>query len=412
MDEEYVVLRFEGLVPRIAGGLQSMDGQAATAEAAAGRNVSVFAATLSEEQRQKEAEDPKQLVSLTMPTALVAPLDAADAGVTEQGDPVEEARTNKRAWGIEAVGLPAADYPYTGRGVVVAVLDTGIDTSHAAFQGITFDAANVKNFSTSGDGDKNGHGTHCASTIFGQDVDGVRIGIAPNVTKVLIGKVLNDAGRGSTLSVIEALKWAHSQGANVISMSLGFDFPALQERLENSGLEKKLATSRALRAYRENLRAFDALVAFLRQDSMERPGAVLVAASGNESRRWQGPRHVIDVAMPAATDQVVSVGALMRKDGKLAVAPFSNINPIVSAPGYGVVGAKSGGGLAALNGTSMACPHVAGLAALWWEREVRETGFAAAATTRASLIAMASRVPGIDRVDQGIGMARAPAAPS
>ena len=412
-DEEYVVLRFEGFEPRSAGGLQSADG--ASLESAAvttDRTVSVSVAALSEKEKQEAAEDPKQLLSTVMPMTLVSPLSAAEVGLTEGLDPVEEARSSGCAWGIEAVGVSAADYPYKGKDVTVAVLDTGIDRTHPAFQGLALGPQNVRNFTKASDEDKNGHGTHCASTIFGRDVEGVRVGVAPGITKVLIGKVLDDQGRGSTASVIEALKWAHSEGANVISMSLGFDFPALQERLEKSGLDKKLATSRALKAYRENLRAFDTLVAFLRQDSSDRPGTVLVAASGNESRRWQNPTHVIDVAMPAAADQIVSVGALMRKDGQLAIAPFSNINPSVSGPGYAVVGAKSGGGLKALNGTSMACPHVAGLAALWWEREIREMGSATAATTRGSLIAMASKISAIGRTDQGMGMAKGPTMPA
>ncbi|SDR37852.1 Serine protease, subtilisin family [Rhizobiales bacterium GAS113] len=452
MDEEYVILHIEGMQKRKHGGLEShgrienmeahgLDLATRGGEDSGRQKITVEVATLSEEQKRDVDRDPDRHASPVMPMSLIAPLsaeelrqialadaehearvslispltaeelrqiDLADAasGDAVPGDAVQEARDSKCAWGVEAVGARNCDYG--GKDVVVAVLDTGIDKQHAAFKGVNLQEGDCKNFTASSDGDTNGHGTHCASTIFGRDVDGVRIGVAPGVTRALIAKVLDDQGQGSTRSVIEALKWAHGEGANIISMSLGFDFPAMQERLEQSGLQKKLATARALQAYRENLRAFDALMAFIRQEGVMGSGAVVIAASGNESRRWEDPRFVIDVSLPAATDQVVSVGALRRQKGGLVVAPFSNVNPVLSAPGYDVVGAKSGGALTALNGTSMACPHVAGLAALWWEREVREIGVVSAASVRSSLVAMATRVAGISHVDQGGGLAKAP----
>ena len=75
----------------------------------------------------------------------------------------------------------------TGNGIVVAVLDTGIDASHPAFAGVE---VIQKDFTGEGDGDQHGHGTHCAGTIFGRNVNGTRIGVAMGVKKALIGKVL------------------------------------------------------------------------------------------------------------------------------------------------------------------------------------------------------------------------------
>jgi subtilisin family serine protease len=102
----------------------------------------------------------------------------------------------KTSWGVEAVGaarpVKPGQHRMTGEGVTVAVLDTGIDKQHPAFQGVIIVP---KNFTGEGeDGsvdDLVGHGTHCAGTIFGRDVDGVRIGVAPGVTRALVGRVEN-----------------------------------------------------------------------------------------------------------------------------------------------------------------------------------------------------------------------------
>ena len=144
------------------------------------------------------------------------------------------------------------------------------------------------------------------------------------------------------------------------------------------GHPPELATSIALKAYRDNLRQFETLAELLMQETNEHPGTVLVAAAGNESRRHLNSDFVIDVSIPAAAAlDMISVGAIMRSDiegCRLNVAPFSNINPRVSAPEVEIVSAKKGGGLNVLNGTSMACPHVAVIAPLWWEWTAEKPG--------------------------------------
>lgn len=99
--------------------------------------------------------------------------------------------------------------------------DTGSDPDHPAFDGVTLKR---KDFTQEGDDDTHEHGTHCAGTIFGQNADGLRIGVAPNTERALIGKVL---GFGSILSatIANAMQWALAADAYVISMSLGIDFP-------------------------------------------------------------------------------------------------------------------------------------------------------------------------------------------
>ncbi len=346
-------------------------------------DMSIETATLNEHEVVEAKRNPKNLVAPKMPIVLVEPVATRD-----ESPQVGQSTGNGEAevsWGVRRIGADTSSL--TGKEVKVALLDSGIDPSHPAFEGL-IDERNRKNFTASDDDDRHGHGTHCAGTIFGRDIDGMRIGIARGVTEVLIGKVLDDKGQGTTDAVLEGLKWVHSNGANVVSMSLGFDFPKMQDRLMASR-PPRLATSLALKAYRENLRAFETLIAFLLQETQDRPGMVLVAASGNESDRDKDPDYVIDVSMPAAASRdLISVGATRAVGESLGIASFSNINPTVCAPGVGIVSAALGGGLKPLSGTSMACPHVAGVAALHWER-LTATGNASGNSVRGSLIGTA-----------------------
>ncbi|MCY9783975.1 S8 family serine peptidase [Nocardiopsis sp. EMB25] len=333
-----------------------------------------------------------------MPTLLIEPTPHD----TDTATTVDETRT----WGVAAVGADTS--AATGAGVTVAVLDTGIDAEHPAFTGVDL---TQRDFTGSGDGDRQGHGTHVAGTVFGRDVDGTRIGVAPGVERGLVGKVLDDRGRGDSEMLLQGIQWAADQGAHVVSMSLGYDFPGLVSNLVDQGWPTDLATSSALEAYRANLRMFDSLLDLLRARAAFGKGTVVVAAAGNESRREVHPDYEIAVSLPAAAEGVVSVGALGQGDSGLTIAPFSNTFPQISAPGVGVLSAKTGGGLVAFNGTSMACPHVAGVAALWWERVLSDSSPHAATTVTSRLLAHAdsgaidSKVAAADR---GVGIVRAP----
>lgn len=316
-----------------------------------------------------------------------------------------ESVTDGDAWGIAAVGADTS--PYTGDGVTVAVLDTGIDIDHPAFKGIVLD---VEDFTGTSRQDVNGHGTHCAGTIFGRDVDGRRIGIARGVKKAFIGKVLGDDGGGSSEMIFQALQWALNKRANVISMSLGFDFPGTVQQKVDAGWPADLATSQALEAYRGNLRMFDALMAMFKAQSAFNGSPVVIAAAGNESRRDVNAQYKIAASVPAAADGVISVAAAHRLEAAYGIANFSNSFAHVAAPGVNVLSAWPGGTLQSLDGTSMACPHVAGVAALWWEHAVKSGVPTVSAAVSAQLTSTARQLfaAQFDSSDFGFGLITSP----
>jgi subtilisin family serine protease len=358
----------------------------------------VTIARLTKEELREVASDPEvRAVAPVMPTRLIFPVAGPQAVAAVEAGPT---------WGVSAVG--AGTSARTGAGVTVAVLDTGIDATHPAFAGVELVE---EDFTGSGNGDVQGHGTHCAGTVLGRDVDGTRIGVAPGVGRGLVGKVLGDDGSGDSTMLFNGIQWALREGAHVISMSLGFDFPGLVQRLVDDGWPADLATSSALEGYRANLRMFDALMEVVRSQAAFGHGAVVVAAAGNESRRDEDPDFEIAASLPAAADGIVSVGALGRGPQGLVVAPFSNTFPQVAAPGVDVISAQHGGGLSSLSGTSMAAPHVAGVAALWWEEVLATALPGTANTVTARLLAhsdITALAPRVDVADRGVGIVRAP----
>ena len=220
-----------------------------------------------------------------------------------------------------------------GKGVVVAVLDTGVDTKHPD---LVDNIIGGRNFTNEGRADNfedgNGHGTHCAGTI---GANGKIKGIAPECS-LLIGKVLDRNGSGAYYSIIEGIKWATKwRGANgervrIISMSLGGTY-------NDPKMEKAILDACA-------------------------KGILVVVASGNESTDT-GINESFEVSYPALINECVTVGAC---DENRKIAYFSNESLQVDIVGAGVdvVSTYPSQTYARLSGTSMATPHVAGILAL------------------------------------------------
>lgn len=334
--------------------------------------------------------------------SLITPVASAESGTAT----LEKVGMLRMPEGLLAV--KAHTCPFSGKGVTVAVLDTGIREDHPAFRDRIIAKRDFTGEGATADDvtDRIGHGTHCAGTICGGVVDDVRVGVAPDA-KLCVGKVFGADGCSLEL-LVKGLLWAVvEEGASVVSMSLGYNlYRNARQLIEKFGYEEPLAYQKALRQYSDFIRTVTTLRNYLETQSNN---VVFVAAAGNESQR---PRLFLDADQPAA--ELLPVGAVRMTGsaaGKWEVADFSNGRVQIVAPGFGVVSAAASGGWATMSGTSMATPHVAGVAALWIEklRDAGKLGFAG--IVRSALMLNATTEPLVDSnpYNVGIGMVQAPA---
>lgn len=297
-------------------------------------------------------------------------------------DPVQEIATSGNenvAYNIEMVrALEANAYGYTGKGIVVGLIDTGVNPEHEDLKDAMWTTDEFPNHgwnfisNNNNPKDDQGHGTHCAGTILGNGTAGMRTGVAPEA-KLMALKALDRSGGGTASGVIKSIEFAAEHGANVISMSLGF--------LNQNNSEKKLWRDTMTNLLEANILA--------------------VVAAGNEGEYTSVYRIPNNIRYPGAcppawlhpgqtqeggTSSVLTVGAVTKEGsarlGLSSMGPvtWQNIDtyddypynpgmglirPDIMAPGQAVPSAdyKDPQGYLPMNGTSMATPCVAGIAA-------------------------------------------------
>ncbi|WP_104524476.1 S8 family serine peptidase [Blastococcus atacamensis] len=297
--------------------------------------------------------------------------DAAP-GAARPAAPTRFEDTAQATWGVQAVRADVS--ARSGRGIRVAVLDTGFDAAHPDFTGRSVTARSFVPGEDAHDG--HGHGTHCIGTACGprSPSTGPRYGVA-HEAEIYAGKVLGTDGSGTDAGILAGINWAVTSGCPVISMSLGADVVQVHPPYSAAG-------RRALQQ-----------------------GSLIIAAAGNNADRRAG--DVGFVGAPANSVEIMAVGAL---DQALEMAYFSARSlPArggqvdIAAPGWQVYSAwPMPTRYNTISGTSMATPHVAGLAALWAE-----------ATGRRGLELWATLLQESERilqpsVDAGSGLAIAP----
>lgn len=283
---------------------------------------------------------------------------------------------SKATWGLQVIQVLSSRY--TGRGVRIAVLDTGIDLKHPDFTGRTVTSESFVPGQPVQD--VNGHGTHCIGTSCGpREVTGSpAYGVACNA-EIYAGKVLSNAGSGPDRQILAGLEWAVTNHCRVASLSLSS--PRLPGESYSRAFEQVAA--RAVGA-----------------------GTLIVAAAGNDSDRLGG--QVKPVGHPADCPTVVAVGAI---DVNQKIANFSNSTVNTNAGQVDIVGPgvsvfsswPTPTRYRTISGTSMACPHVAGIAALFAEAHPELSG----TELLGRVVRTARRLP-LPSSDVGSGLVQAP----
>ena len=274
-------------------------------------------------------------------------------------------------WGLQATRVSTSSR--TGRGVRLAVLDTGFDVDHPDFAGRSVTTQSFILGETVRDA--HGHGTHCIGTSCGSASANRRYGVATEA-EIFAGKVLSDSGSGSDTGILAGINWALANDCKIISMSLGADVDQLSRAYETVG-----------------------------QRALDR-GTLIVAAAGNNAERPGDPGFV---GVPANSPSIMAIAALdpANKPARFSARSSSRTGEggrvDLAAPGVKVFSSwPMSQRYHSISGTSMATPHVSGIAAMWLE----STGM----TGRELWALLVQNATPLDvpNVDVGAGLAQAP----
>ena len=284
------------------------------------------------------------IVAARLPEELIAQLKNYAEITYIEDDIIMRANQQEISWGVDRIDADLVWGTTTGIGVDVAVLDTGLDFDHPDLisniaGGVNFagwwwvDGSTLHYYWD----DRNGHGSHCAGIVAAANNSIGIVGVAPKA-RLWAVKVLSDNGIGYASDTIQGLEWCADNGIEIVSMSFSGGY---SESLKN-------ACNAAYAA-----------------------GVLLVTSAGN------GCGGAVNY--PAGYDSVIAVSATNESD---AIADFSSIGPAVelAAPGVNIQSTYRNGSYAVGSGTSMACPHVTGVAALIWSNP--ELGITTAAEVR------------------------------
>lgn len=293
-------------------------------------------------------------------SSLIEPVDRREASPDELNRAV--------AWGVSKINAPQVwALGYEGQGVIVGVIDTGVDYTHSDLGNNMWHDTPAGyhygyNFYGSGDPlnpmDDNGHGTHCAGTVAGNGTAGTETGVAPSAT-IMALRIYYYTGGFPTW--IQAMEFAAQHGASVLSMSLG----------------TTPVGNATLRTAEENVLLAGIYHSVAAGNSG--PGSGSIRASGDCPPPWFHPNQtfqggqtaVVTVGATSSSDAIASFSSRGPVTWWLGVAPWNDygdttplISPDISGPGVDVLSTQLGGGYTTMSGTSMATPHLAGVAAL------------------------------------------------
>jgi len=296
-----------------------------------------------------------------------------DNGSTATAVAPTPADNDQFTWGLQATRVSSSSR--TGRGVRIAVLDTGFDVDHPDFVGRSVTTQSFIAGETVQDA--HGHGTHCIGTSCGPvRPDGTRrYGVATEA-EIFAGKVLSDGGSGSDSGILAGINWALANDCKIVSMSLGADLDQVSNLYEVVGK-----------------RALDR-------------GTLIIAAAGNNARRPGDPGFV---GVPANSKSIMAIAALdpSNKPARFSARSSTRTGDggriDLAAPGLNVFSSwPMSQRYNTISGTSMATPHVAGIAALWLE----ESGLTGRELW--ALLVQNARALDVPSVDVGAGLAQAP----